>query len=204
MEIDTIRAALRTRIPVADTALFAEMRARVAQAADGAFLRSMHDVLQRYERGEPIRPTLPNTMQFLYMRDRQLFTFLLFPELLEVAYQAGRAIGAAFDAPRRSGITLREALSSAIQVAEKFDYGRQSVLEVRGETFARYRTEECADCYGLPDIGLKLCVYEAGVAAGALETVLGRPVRVVETYCGASGDPYDEFEIHVDEVVARG
>jgi predicted hydrocarbon binding protein len=179
--------------------LFEQMRARVAAAADGAFLRAMHDVLGRYERGEPIRPTLPNRMQFIYMRDRQTFTFLLFPELLEVAYQAGRAIGAAFDAPRRTGITLAEALASAIGVAEEFDYGRQSVVEVRGETFARYRTEECADCYGLPDIGLRLCVYEAGVAAGALETVLGRPVRVTEVRCVASGDPYDEFEIHAEE-----
>lgn len=199
MHLARLRHQLEVEIPPADPGLFEEMRGRIAQAGDGAFLRAMHDILSSYERGERLRPTLPNTMQYLYMRDRQCFTFILFPELMDVAYQAGRAIGAAFDAPRRAGITLEEALSSAIGVAEQFDYGLQEVVEVRGETFARYRTRECADCYGLPDIGMRLCVYEAGVTAGALETVLGRRVREVETHCCASGDPYDEFEVHVDD-----
>jgi predicted hydrocarbon binding protein len=92
---------------------------------------------------------------------------------------------------------LPEALASAIGVAAAFDYGHQEVVEA-GEEFAIYRTYECADCYGLPNLGLKLCAYEAGVAAGALETVLGRPVHVVEVKCCANGDPFDEFEVHVD------
>ena len=33
----------------------------------------------------------------------------------------------------------------------------------------------------------------------ALETVLGRRVRVTEVRCVANGDPFDEFEIHVEE-----
>jgi predicted hydrocarbon binding protein len=137
-------------------------------------------------------------MQYIYMRDRQTFTFALFPELLPMAYQAGRAIGAAFDAPRRTGITLAEAMTSAIDVAHQFDYGRQEIVRLE-ENFAVYRTYECADCYGLPNLGLCLCAYEAGIAAGALETTLGRPVQVVEVRCCANGDPYDEFEVRVVE-----
>lgn len=197
MKLDELRQQLQLSPNAIDPELFAEMRQRIQQLGDGQFLPATLSILQRYEQGQPIRPHFPNQMQFLYMRDRQTFTFALFPELLPLAYQAGRVIGAAYDAPRRAGITLREALESAIHVAEAFDYGHQEIVQVE-ETFAIYRTYECADCYGLPNIGMKLCIYEAGVAAGALETTLGRPVRVVEVKCCANGDPYDEFEIYVE------
>jgi predicted hydrocarbon binding protein len=180
-----------------DPELYAQMQRRLEALGDGGFLDGMHEFLARYERDEPLRPTLPNKMQFLYMRDRQTFSFALMPELIPIAYQVGRMIGMAFDAPRREGVTLREALESAIDVAEAFGYGRQEIVTVE-ENFAVYRTYECADCYGMPNIGMKICPYEAGTAAGALEKTLGRPVRVVEVKCCANGDPYDEFEVYVD------
>lgn len=194
MDLQTLRQGLVSPPEPTDPELFQQMWQAVQQMADGHFLPRMREILRRYEDGQPIRPHFPNKMQYLYMRDRQTFTFALFPELLPFAYQAGRAIGAAFDAPRRTGIGLAEALSSAIHVAEDFDYGRQEIVEA-GQTRAVYRTYECADCYGLPDLGLKLCAYEAGVAAGALEQILGIPVQVEEVKCCANGDPYDEFVI---------
>lgn len=196
MRLDQLRQALAVPVDAADSELFAEMWQAVQEMADGQFLPVMGDILARYEQDQPIRPHFPNKMQYIYMRDRQTFTFALFPQLLPFAYQAGRAIGAAFDAPRRAGITLPEALSSAIDVAPAFDYGHQEIVTAE-EHFAIYRTYECADCYGLPNLGLKICAYEAGVAAGALERTLGRPVRVEEVKCCANGDPYDEFHIFV-------
>ena len=197
MTLDELRQQLRSAPQATDPALFAEMWQRVQALGKGQFLPTTQAILQRYEADQPLRPHFPNKMQYLYMRDRQTFTFALFPELLPIAYQAGRVIGAAYDAPRRAGITLREALESAIHVAEAFDYGRQEIVTVE-EHFAIYRTYECADCYGLPNLGMKICIYEAGIAAGALETTLGRPVRVEEVKCCANGDPYDEFEIYVE------
>jgi len=198
MKLTTIHQHLPLPLDPADQELFQEMWQAVQGMANGQFLPRLGELLQRYETGQPIRPNFPNEMQYIYMRDRQTFTFALFPQLLPFAYQAGRAIGAAFDAPRRTGIELPEALASAITVAEEFNYGRQEII-VAERTFAIYRTYECADCYGLPNLGIKLCAYEAGVAAGALERTLGRPVRVEEVKCCANGDPYDEFEIHVAE-----
>jgi predicted hydrocarbon binding protein len=198
MKLDDLRDALDVPLAKHDPELFEQMQQRLSELGDGTFLEGMHAFLARYERGEPLRPHLPNTMQFLYMRDRQTFSFALIPELIPIAYQIGRMIGLAFDAPRREGVTLKEALESAIGVAEAFDYGRQEIVTVE-ENFAVYRTYECADCYGMPDIGMKICPYEAGTAAGALEKVLGKPVRVVEVKCCANGDPYDEFEVHVEE-----
>lgn len=197
MKLSEVRRHLQLSLQETDPELFDDMWRSVRHMADGRFLEATTQILRQYETGEAIRPTLPNKMQFLYMRDRQTFTFALFPELLPIAYQAGRAIGRAFDAPRHKGITLREALQSAIHVAEEFDYGRQELVSATDD-FAVYRTYECADCYGLPDLGLKICAYEAGVAAGALESLLDRPVRVVEVKCCANGDPYDEFEVYLE------
>lgn len=196
MDIDQLRQKLKVEISPVDPELFMQIEQRVQALAEGQFLPKMREILQQYEQGEQIRPHYPNKMQFIYMRDRQTFTFALFPELMTYAYQAGRAIGAAFDAPRREGVTLKEALESAIDVAHQFDYGKQEIVKADGD-LAVYRTYECADCYGLPNLGMCLCVYEAGVAAGALERTLGRPVEVKEVCCVANGDPYDEFEVRV-------
>ena len=198
MKLTELRKHLDVPLEQADNELFAELNKTVRGLAQGEFLPGMRETLEKYEHDLPIRPHYPNKMQFIYMRDRQTFTFALFPELLPVAYQAGRAIGAAFDAPRRSGITLQEAMTSAIGVAHLFDYGKQEIVRLE-DTFAIYRTYECADCYGLPNLGLRLCAYEAGIAAGALETILGRPVKVTEVRCCANGDPFDEFEVQVVE-----
>ena len=196
MKLDDLRRRLSPSPPPGDSELLAEMNGKVNELADGQLVPAMRENVRKYEGGLPIRPHYPNRMQFLYMRDRQTFTFALFPGLLPVAYQAGRAIGAAFDAPRRSGVTLSEAMRSGIGISHAFDYGRQEIVQV-DEGFAIYRTYECADCYGLPNLGLRLCAYEAGVAAGALETTLGRAVEVTEVRCCASGDPFDEFEVRV-------
>ena len=200
MKLDELRKNLITDISALDAELFADMRSRIREAGNGQFVHGMADSLDKYEKGVPIRPNLPNKMQFIYMRDRQNFSFVLMPELLPIAYQVGRAIGASFDAPRRSGTTLEEVMESAIGIASHFDYGRQEIVKI-GDQFAVYRTYECADCYGMPNIEKKLCAYEAGVAAGAIEVKLNKPVRVIETRCCANGDPFDEFEVYVEDVL---
>ena len=157
----------------------------------------MHGDYTAYYDKRPLRPSLPNDIQFLYMRDRQTFTFVLFPELLPLAYQVGRSIGALVDAWHRDenpdlGPLLREAL----ELAPLHGYARPEIVTVQ-EDFAVYRMHECADCYGLPDVGYPICVYEAGVTAGALEAGLGRAVQVREVKCCAAGDAYCEYEIRV-------
>ncbi len=198
MRLESIHKQLTIPIQIDDTELFAEMNQQARSLGHGRFLEKMGDILQKYEHDEPIRPHYPNKMQFIYMRDRQTFTFVFFPELLPIAYQVGRAIGAVFDAPRRTGNTLKDALTSAIDVAHIFDYGLQEIVKAE-ENFAIYRTYECADCYGMANIGMCICTYEAGIAAGALETVLEKPVYVKEVRCCANGDPYDEFEVFVKD-----
>ncbi|MDR1587435.1 MAG: hypothetical protein LBS57_08275 [Treponema sp.] len=143
-----------------------------------------------------IRPDFPNEMQILYMRDRQTFSFLMFPELLDIGYHVGKIIGEKFIAPFLTGKNLKEIMESNLHFAEDHKYARQEIVTA-ADDYAVYRNYQCADCYGFPNIGLKICCYEAGTAAGAFGPPLGRPVQVRETKCCASGDEYCEFEVKV-------
>ncbi|MGI6576969.1 MAG: V4R domain-containing protein [Eubacteriales bacterium] len=151
-----------------------------------------------YNNKQPIRPMLGNEMQILYMRERQTITALLFPELLKMQYEVARIIGEKFIAPYLTGKTLPEIMLSNQPIAEQHGYAIQEIVEC-GEDFAIYRHYECADCYGLPNIGMKICAYEAGTAAGCFELPLGKRVEVTEVKCCANGDPYCEFEVRVIE-----
>ena len=197
MKVDELRAQLSSLPERGDPELFRETVEKLRRAADGQLVGSTHDDYTAYYEKRSIRPTLPNDIQFLYMRDRQTFSFVLFPELMPVAYQVGRAIGALVDAWHRDeNPNLGALLSEALELTEVHGYSRSEIVTAE-EDFAVYRYRESADSYGLPNVGFPVCIYEAGVTAGSLETGLGRPVSVREVKCCAAGDPYCEFEVRV-------
>jgi predicted hydrocarbon binding protein len=196
MKLDELRKRLSIVPDPFDPQLLEDMNSQLKLLDSGDFIEHYTENVKMFDQGIPVRPNFPNKMQIMYMRDRQTFMFALMPELLPVAYHVGRMIGHFFDAPRREGITLKEALETGINVADFHEYGHQEVVTC-GDDFAIYRTYECADCYGLPNIGMKICVYEIGVTSGAIERTMGRPVWGREVRCCANGDPYCEFELHV-------
>lgn len=55
--------------------------------------------------------------------------------------------------------------------------------------------KECITCSGLPDVGEMFCNFEGGIIAGALEKLLDRPTKAVQTKSGSSGFNGCEFEI---------
>jgi predicted hydrocarbon binding protein len=200
MRLVELRDKVKASPERGDSELLREMIQTLQEAADGELVDSVHGDYTAYYEKRQLRPTLPNDIQFLYMRDRQTFMFTLFPELLPVGYQIGRAVGALVDAWHRDeNPNLGELLREALELAPIHGYGRPEIVHVE-EDFAIYREHECADCYGMPKIGYPICVYEAGVTAGALEAGLGRPVEVREVKCCAAGDPYCEYEITVGTV----
>ncbi len=94
MRLKDLRKQLDLQVYKLDPELFTEMNREIRTLANGNLLPTLADILSKYEHNVPIRPNYPNKMQFIYMHDRQTFTFALFPQLLPIAYQAGRAIGA--------------------------------------------------------------------------------------------------------------
>ncbi len=191
--IEELRKVLRERFTI-DPATSADMSAYIAKHE--ALNKALGDAYALYDQNIPFRPTLGNEMMLNYFRERQTMNFLLFPELLKIEYEIARVIGDVFVAPQLMGKTLPEIMASNEPIAGRHRYAIEEVV-VAKEDFAIYRHYECADCYGLPNIGMKICAYEAGVAAGGFAKPLGRPVEVIETKCCANGDPYCEFEVHV-------
>ncbi len=197
MKLNDVRAGIGKAPERGDAELLKEMVTKLRESAGGRLVDSVHGDYTAYYEKRQLRPSLPNDIQFLYMRDRQTFMFVLFPELLPIGYQVGRSVGALVDAWHRDeNPNLGELLAEALELAPIHGYGRPEIVEATAD-FARYREHECADCYGMPNVGYPICVYEAGVTAGALEVGMGRPVEVREVKCCAAGDPYCEYEIRV-------
>jgi predicted hydrocarbon binding protein len=156
------------------------------------------DDYEKAERGESIRPRLGDLMSIQYMRERQTLSFVLHPELKEIAYEIGYRIGRDICSDMIRGKTLPEIMQSNQPIAESISYAFEEIVEA-DEKHAVYRHYECADCYGLPDIHDKVCVYEAGVAAGMFSEALGKQCTVTELKCCANGDPYCEFLVEVTD-----
>lgn len=192
-ELENIRKIFQQGMLFTETA-YAEMQKVMDDNKALADRIKLHYDL--YDQGHPVRPTLGNEMQIFYMRDRQTYMFLLFPELREVAYQLGRIIGAKYVAPYVEGTTLPECFESNMRIAKHHGYGYQEVVKVT-DTYGIYRTYECADCFGFPNIGMNICNYEAGTASGIYGTKLGRKVEAREIRCCANGDPFCEFEVRI-------
>ena len=162
-----------------------------------ALLRSFAKDYDTMAAGKKIRPRLGNEMAINYMRERQTLTFLQYPELKKIAYEVAYGIGVEITSDFIKGKTLPEIMDSNQPIANKDGYALEEIVEA-DEKHAVYRHYECADCYGLPDIGDYICIYEAGVAAGMFSTALGKKCRVTETKCCAAGDPYCEFLVEVE------
>jgi len=163
-----------------------------------ALRQSFAEDYKKTERGEKIRPRLGDVMSVQYMRERQTMTFVLHPELKATAYEIGYMIGQDICSDMIKGKTLPEIMKSNQPIAEEISYAFEEIVEA-DETHAVYRHYECADCYGLPDIHDKVCVYEAGVAAGMFSAALGRECTVTEQKCCANGDGYCEFLVEVQD-----
>ena len=160
--------------------------------------RSFAKVYENQKKGIKIRPRLGDSMPLNYMRERQTLTFLFYPELKKIAYEIGWKIGESVTSDQIRGKSLPEIMESNQPIAQRDGYAFEEVVEA-DEKHAIYRHYECADCYGLPNIHDKICVYEAGTAAGMFSTALGKKCRVTETKCCADGDDYCEFLVEVEE-----
>lgn len=157
-------------------------------AAHPELSKAFGEAYGKYLNNESIRPTLGNEMQIFYMRERQTLTFLLFPELLKLEYEVSRMIGELVMADQMGGYTLPEIMKNNAPLAVRDKYAIEEVVEA-DDKHAIYRHYECADCYGVPNIGMKICAYEAGTAAGCFGAAMGKRCEVVETKCCANGDP---------------
>ena len=92
---------------------------------------------------------------------------------------------------------LHEALERVAEILEELKIGMVSITKESKES-CMLRIDECAFCSGMLNVGRTICRFEAGLIAGLLESLLGKPIEVEETKCWGKGDEFCEFEIRVD------
>ena len=107
--LEEVRKTLREKIII--TPQVSEEMSQTVRRQE-ALVDSLLRAYTLYDNGVPMRPTLGNEMQIMYMRERQTLSFLLFPELLKLEYEVARVIGDVFIAPMMRGKTLPEILNS--------------------------------------------------------------------------------------------
>lgn len=89
------------------------------------------------------------------------------------AYVAGKKLGVAL------GLTSLDALLS---VCNSLSLG---IIKVPVLTESRIYVEvyECVTCSGMRPVGRTLCQFEAGIVAGAVQTITGKSTRAKELTC---------------------
>ena len=96
---------------------------------------------ERSARGEKIRPRLGDVMSIQYMRERQTLSFVLHPELKEIAYEIGYGIGKDICSDMIKGKTLPQIMQSNQPIAEGISYAFEEIVEA-DEKHAVYRHYE--------------------------------------------------------------
>ncbi|HEC96781.1 MAG TPA: DUF2507 domain-containing protein [Nitrospirae bacterium] len=102
-------------------------------------------------------------------------------------YLAGKELGVELD------IKTVEELATLLK---KLKIGILMVVESSDNKIV-VRVDECITCAGLPDIGKMICHFEGGIIAGALEKILKRPTKAIQTKSHTSGFDHCEFHIHL-------
>jgi predicted hydrocarbon binding protein len=89
------------------------------------------------------------------------------------AYVAGKKLGV------NLGITKLEAF---LQLCQSISIG---IVRVPVLTSSRVYVDvyECVTCSGMKPVGRTLCQFEAGIIAGVVQTVVGKPTKAKEVTC---------------------
>lgn len=76
---------------------------------------------------------------------------------------------------------------------------RIGLLDIVDESFNNMKINiyECMSCYGIPNIGMPMCDFEAGVIQGALESLIGKNITK-EKYCWGLGYSFCGFEVYFE------
>ncbi len=104
--------------------------------------------------------------------------------LRSVAYLFGREIGSQLPVKKPEDL---------LKLVRDLKIGRAEVVKLADDEII-VDVFECATCAGIPKIGEPVCQFEAGIVGGALDKILGKNVKVLETKCWGLGDEVCRFE----------
>ncbi len=66
-----------------------------------------------------------------------------------------------------------------------------------------FKIDECITCSGIPNIGSRICHFEAGFVAGILEFFTKKRVKATETKCNAMGEGVCEVTVEIENAQGK-
>ncbi|MFX0195547.1 MAG: V4R domain-containing protein [Candidatus Hodarchaeota archaeon] len=76
---------------------------------------------------------------------------------------------------------------------------KKALIYEKGRSNIILRLFELPASTGIPEIGIPICYWDAGLIAGIVETIIGTPVYAEETHCWGLGDTFCDFHISLNE-----
>ena len=145
----------------------------------------------------PIRPNLGSSIPLVLLRHVVVTAHTISSEAKKLFYQAGFEWGNTAFYKWCYGGNLEEVLREYIKALKSLRWAIAEVTAISSDE-AVLELHECAICYGVPNIGMTVCSFQAGNLAGVLNKVLKRKATVVETKCLASGYNVCEFHVYLE------
>lgn len=146
------------------------------------------------------RPQLGEEVPLLVFRAFRVFTGIYLEEIVgdkgasTLIQKAGRELGKEVGSMLKDE-KLEAYLGKVVDFVKDAKIGLLVPVELTQERLV-VALDECITCSGMPDIGKRICHFEAGFVAGIVESHVKRRVRTYESKCNASGD-------HICEVVVE-
>lgn len=113
-----------------------------------------------------------------------------------VLYKMGSRVGGRYVGSVIADLSTPElAFEELSRIFKENGIGILSVSEASGDEIARIHLEESVTASGFPNIGKKVCHFEAGFIAGYYTKFFGKEVQVKEEECWANGDDDCEFAV---------
>jgi len=154
--------------------------------------------------GDPAagRPTLGDTAPIALFRALRLVGIKegldsLIGDASTLVYTSGKSVGSnlGYAILAQTGKDLNKFFTAVINQVRNLGIGIMDILQADIDNgFIEIKVNECVTCAGSPNIGERVCHFEAGFISGILEAFVGKSVNVLETKCNCMGEEGCVFE----------
>lgn len=149
-----------------------------------------------------LRPTLGGKVDTAMFRAIRMSLSEMGPEMGKALYALGEQFGRLAFAPNVQATDLVGVMDELACLWQNAGLGTVKVREVRDGVVV-VDEGECMTCYGMPNVGKKVCAFEGGILAGLVSEKLGRAATSSELKCNANGDGMCQYEIVVGRELGR-
>ncbi|ADO44559.1 4-vinyl reductase 4VR [Hydrogenobacter thermophilus TK-6] len=148
------------------------------------------------------RPHLGEDVPLLVFRAFRVFTGMYLEDVLghkgatALIQNAGRELGKEVG-ERLQDSSLDRYIGKVIDFVKDAKIGLLIPVDLKEGSLV-VALDECITCAGMPNIGKRICHFEAGFVAGIVEAHTGNKVRAYETKCNAHGDGICEVVVEMN------